>query len=130
MNIKQGDRIQVQWEVIDEDTQRPSYAWYDAVVKKIHRKDTKYYVCHIVYDDGDENKSFILWEKEYGLCWRMAKYTVDASIQCDVGRISADVRCIKTNVRFLMMFYLITYLPFWFAIYGKLVKHLVENIAV
>jgi hypothetical protein len=70
--ISAGDFVQITWEVKDDDTGKSYNEWYDAVVKKIHRKDrqNRYVVCTVEYDDGDVDKSHIFWEKDYGDCWR------------------------------------------------------------
>lgn len=72
--IESGNFIQVCWEMKDTDTGNVFNKWFDAVVVKIHRKDkeNRYIVCHIEYEDGEVDKSYVLWEKDYGECWKIA----------------------------------------------------------
>ncbi|NBP58544.1 hypothetical protein EBU71_18815 [bacterium] len=137
-NVQCGDKVQISW-VVTNDNGKEFYHWYAATVKKIHRYDQKYVVCHIVYDDGDENKSQLLWEKDYNVCWRFVEddYDSEEFEEVEVVRergltisvndneaVAAHLLSIKSSLRKLSVMYLITHVPLWFSLYSKYWDHI------
>ena len=63
--VNVGKQVDVFW--ITQTDQR----WITGCIKKVHRRDNKkdYVVCHVVYEDGDEERGCVLKECEYGSDW-------------------------------------------------------------
>lgn len=65
-----GSCVRVLWEMPDDDEPDIIHEqWYIGTVKKIHRRDRLYVVCHLKYEDGEDEVSSILKERDYGTEW-------------------------------------------------------------
>jgi hypothetical protein len=65
-----GSIVRVLWDMPDEDSPEITHEqWYTGTVEKVHRRDRMYVVCQIAYDDGENEISSILKERDYGTDW-------------------------------------------------------------
>jgi hypothetical protein len=116
-NVKKNTEVIVLW-----TNTRGKKEWYSGIVKKVHRYDNHYVVCHVEYEDGDEDKSTILKENEYGSDWYIPQQKTPAPLPCqDTEVLSGIQRMNRTLVAIALAQYFFVGF-FAFIVYASISK--------
>lgn len=68
--VEEGVEIDVLFRIPDDENAKTSdEEWFTGTVVKVHSRDEKSVVCHIVYEDGEEETEGVLKEREYYNEW-------------------------------------------------------------
>ena len=89
--IQTGTVVRVLWMKPNDDTGAVEDQWYQGTVLKVHRKDRRCAVCHIIYEDGEEETGGVLKEKYYGYDWCLDDDEADDEADEDIDEKIAVV---------------------------------------